>query len=616
MSGRKLVSPKLEAAAIRVMCSTPKAAGEMLSLVEESHFYTDWGKTLYAHIRKLYKNMEVSQGVVTLETLALDISLPTDVRDRVDAWTSSNVSDASRVDIKKVVKDLSDLRKLRQINELAAYLNRMLDDPTVEADTILAGSQTRLSKATVASANVEDWFVNFGEGYNANDVLASVFDDEEKAYVPTGIAEYDKRNGGINEGNMVVIAGTTGGGKSLVAADIAMNMALYEDVAFVPLEMTHKEMVSRMLANKGDVDVHKITSKTWTEEEQDRALEGLKDFNKAVKKQGNKFSIFRPDRDLTIEEILATLHPYDYKVICIDYIGLLKGADEEDQARRLSQIARTAKVYAATHNKIVILLAQLSEEGKVRYSRAIYEHANLAFQFVATEASKEAGVLECKLPKARNQDPTPFTLDVDYKCMKLRKQGAPGVYTGAPKKPNRDKEAVKAAPVVRKEDKPLATRYSESGQRYLDPADYDALMAKAYERLQPTLEFGAKKGKLTKAEQKDYDTLLRDMRHAVKRRQEDINKLRKDGKEFTAAVKDAIPKNPSKCYQGEFGYNIIGFPYYDPDETFLITDYDENGVPVLDYECNHAATLDYYQNRQAMGKLRAGDLEKYKELFS
>ena len=135
------------------------------------------------------------------------------------------------------------------------------------------------------------------------------------------------------------------------------------------------------------------------------------------------------------------LHPYDYEVICIDYISLLKGVDGDDAWRKLNEASRAAKVYASTHNKVVILLAQLNDEGSLRYSKGLLDHFNNAWFFVANQNTKERGFVSVTQPKARNADPTPFDLEIEYEYMAIGESSVTKVDVRDPKeKPKNLKE--------------------------------------------------------------------------------------------------------------------------------------------------------------------------------
>ena len=98
---------------------------------------------------------------------------------------------------------------------------------------------------------------------------------------------------------------------------------------------------------------------------------------------------------------------------------MLSGADSDDQWRQLGKIARTAKINAKNTNRVNILLCQVDQEGKIRYSRAISEHSNNSWVFVATQETKEAGILKIDQQKVRSGRAFPFTLKIAYDKMRI-----------------------------------------------------------------------------------------------------------------------------------------------------------------------------------------------------
>jgi replicative DNA helicase len=414
---QKLLNARSELYSLMLMCRDAKSAGEMLAALPDVDCYaTAWGRETYTRIRERYSKMQVTDGVVPFTSLIADDAISEATRERLESGYKKFKNEV--IDSQETLKTLAKYRKLRRLNELSEHINVALsEDGPLDADEILANTEEFIAETKVGGTDVKKFLFHMGTEFNMQPILERMMSDEERRFVPTGIAAFDDKNGGINYGSLMIIGGSTGGGKSIVAGNLGENMAMYEDVVVVPLEMTEDEWVARMMAKAGRVEVHKIAGKKWNSEEKERALAGLKKFHKKVKKQGNRFTIFRPDADLSIEEIFTLLHPYKYRVIIIDYISLLKGADGDDSWQKLGQIARAAKVYAASNQKVVILLAQVNEDGKVRYSRAILEHANNAWMFVATDHTKEQGIIDVRQPKARNQDPSPFVLDVEYEYM-------------------------------------------------------------------------------------------------------------------------------------------------------------------------------------------------------
>lgn len=206
-----------------------------------------------------------------------------------------------------------------------------------------------------------------------------------------------------------------------VAANLLRNITEFagEDTALVSLEMSAGQMNDRLLGILAGVDVNRIGQKRLSKGEKTQVKEGYKRYTARLKELGVRHTIYEPQEDVGIEEVLMTLKPMGYKVILIDYISLLKGADGDDQWRELGNIARFAKIFAKTHNIIVVLLCQVTDEGLVRYSRTMVEHANNAFVWVAPQEEAETMILEIKQLKARNQHRFNFQLLANNSTMQI-----------------------------------------------------------------------------------------------------------------------------------------------------------------------------------------------------
>jgi len=122
---------------------------------------------------------------------------------------------------------------------------------------------------------------------------------------------------------------------------------------------------------------------------------------------------------MSAEEILPIASSYGARIVIIDYISLLKGVGGDDQWQKLSDVARYCKIWASNNNKIVVLLAQLSEDGKIRYSRAIAEHSDYAWVFVSNKETRENEILNIEQLKGRNVELFPFSLRATMNTMRI-----------------------------------------------------------------------------------------------------------------------------------------------------------------------------------------------------
>lgn len=99
---------------------------------------------------------------------------------------------------------------------------------------------------------------------------------------------------------------------------------------------------------------------------------------------------------------------------------MLADADNEQQWKALGYVARKCKMFAKANKCVVVLLAQLSDEDKIRYSQAIGEHANNWWKWRITPEARESGIFTVDQGKARNQDVFSFELSVDWPTLKIQ----------------------------------------------------------------------------------------------------------------------------------------------------------------------------------------------------
>lgn len=203
---------------------------------------------------------------------------------------------------------------------------------------------------------------------------------------------------------------------SILANQLNINQAsLGYRTNMVPLEMSSQEMISRTMSSVSGMDSIDIVLHRLATGERDLVWKRMKRFNRRIEQAGGKYTIFKPRSDMSMEEIMSAMHSLNADVNYIDYISLLKGVGGDDAWQKLGEVARFGKIYAEMHNRVVVLMAQVSEEGKVRYSQAIKEHASLGWVFVASKESKEKGFINIQTIKSRNQVAKDFTLKIEYK---------------------------------------------------------------------------------------------------------------------------------------------------------------------------------------------------------
>lgn len=411
----KLVSPRAELTVLRGMCHRDKRiAGTLLSQIDESYFYAEESRELYQGIRK---HMQETGESPTYRLMLEDPDLSEDARSH---FRDSIPTVQSMQDADKAARILNKYRQTRGLYNIASNINDKVNGKRLVLDTLLEETATALNVVR-SKKSTKDAFLHFGRNNNSKDVVHGLlYGDRSEKIIPSGIKAFDTVSGGFARGSLVTIGANSGGGKSAVANAMAVKMAnLGYKVLLVPLEMSQDEMTGRIMANVTKTNLSKILLQRLATGERDLVFRKQRRWERRVKAKGGRYTLFKPKEDMTIEEVMAAISAYECDVVIIDYISLLKGVDGDDMWRALGSVARYAKINAEIENRVNILLCQVSDDGKIRYARAISEHSSNSWIWVATKESKETGETLIEQPKSRNSLSFPFRVKIVYQYMRV-----------------------------------------------------------------------------------------------------------------------------------------------------------------------------------------------------
>lgn len=204
--------------------------------------------------------------------------------------------------------------------------------------------------------------------------------------ITTGIERLDKHTSGHQKGELIIVAGRPGMGKSILAKDFGLNSAV--PTALFSLEMSVDSYVKRIFSDKANID----HDRTRTGKLHDG------DFPKLVKvceELVNTPFYLVDEGYMTIDQIIDTSERLKVEkgieMIIIDYLQLIKGRKgSKSREQEISEITRELKGLARRLEIPVIAVAQLGRkveerpdkrpiESDLRESGAIENDADLIF---------------------------------------------------------------------------------------------------------------------------------------------------------------------------------------------------------------------------------------------
>lgn len=402
----ELFSLSLEVKALKTVTNPDIKKAQRISMLGRltpDMFSSDVTKKAYKRLQKL---LEARSMLLDWEDLLEDPNLNVDYRDELRASDESPARGMKGFE--RLVEPLIQYRKLRTIMQVGRSIAKDLDgnEEDFDVDTYLLQIADKLNQAKGGS--VKERVHSFGgKNSNALKLAKRVLNAPTEVLHKTGYKAYDDKNAGLPTTGVFIMGASTSGGKSVTSMNLAHRMAMANGIHClkITLEMTEEQEMNRMLAMISGVDFRKIKQNKLTKKEKKAVYAAAKLYDKQLsKKSGARNSFVSPDRGMTIDDVLYMATAYNAEVTVLDYVGLLEGVDDGDQWKNLGGVVRRAKVHSQQTGRLIIILVQTdSDTGKIRYSQAMKEHADVVWTWNYSDPEiRETGVLPIQVIKARD----------------------------------------------------------------------------------------------------------------------------------------------------------------------------------------------------------------------
>ena len=180
----------------------------------------------------------------------------------------------------------------------------------------------------------------------------------------TGFKDLDKKLQGIQEGDLIVVAGRPSMGKTSFAMNVAENVLLDDDsngaVLIFSLEMPGESLTTRMLSGMSKLDQQNVRSGMLKDDQL-----------KLLLKQGERLknlplwiddsSLLSPMELRAKARRLSRTEENGLSLIVVDYLQLMQlPASNENRVNQISEISRSLKSLAKELNVPIVALSQLN----------------------------------------------------------------------------------------------------------------------------------------------------------------------------------------------------------------------------------------------------------------
>lgn len=186
--------------------------------------------------------------------------------------------------------------------------------------------------------------------------------DGSNTGLATGFYDLDHLTSGLQNSDLIIIAGRPASGKSTLALNIATHAALHEGatVAFFNLEMSKEQLVSRVISTETGVPLYNIRTGKVGSDELFAIAKGLNGVGDAKFLLDDTPGISVPELRSRCRRIKAK---YGLDLVIVDYLQLMQANSRaESRVQAVSEMTRNLKILARELDVPLIVLSQLSRE--------------------------------------------------------------------------------------------------------------------------------------------------------------------------------------------------------------------------------------------------------------
>jgi replicative DNA helicase len=275
---------------------------------------------------------------------------------------------------------IRDKSVLRQMTEAAK-------DIELEAQKGSANVQQLLDDAEAKFFSISQR-TNTSTGKHIKDIITAStiqeIEDRQKAFcltgkdssfftrLSTGFPKLDEITNGLDNSNLIILAGRPGMGKTAFVLNIAEHVSFNSDIAvgIFSLEMSAEQLLYRMISSQSKVESSKIRTGSFNKQEFQRIV-------KSIERMKEKPMIIDDQPGLSITNLRSKARRmkevHNIKLLIIDYLQLLSGSrpyyNSENRQQEISEISRMLKNLARELNIPILCGSQLSRKVEDRTNK-------------------------------------------------------------------------------------------------------------------------------------------------------------------------------------------------------------------------------------------------------
>ncbi len=363
-------APELEQAVLGALLLEKDAINIVAEVLKPASFYDPKHINIYEAILNLWQNGSAVDILTVSQELKkkgnLDISggayYVTSLTNRVAS--AANIEYHARIIAQKFLQ--------RELIRISGEIGTEAYEEGTDAFELLDSAERKLFE--VSQGNIKKDYRNIRGVVNEAILEIDSLRGKEGGLtgVPSGFTKLDRVTSGFQKSDLVIIAARPGMGKTAFVLSVARNACLSNTetpraVAIFSLEMSSKQLVTRMISAEAEIESEKLKKGTLADHE-------WQQLNSKIAKLSDAPIFIDDTPAISVFELRAKCRRLkqqnNIQMIIIDYLQLMRGDDSNNKngnrEQEVSYISRSLKALAKELDVPVLALAQLSRQSEKR----------------------------------------------------------------------------------------------------------------------------------------------------------------------------------------------------------------------------------------------------------
>jgi len=394
---------------------------KIADFISEGDFYKADHRLIYQHVSTLVAASRPADVITVAESLERNGKL--DDAGGLPYLAALAQNTPSAVNIRRYAEIVRDRAVMRQLVSIGTEIAEGALNPMGKtADELINDAEAKVFAISEQGSRGRQGFVDI------RPLVAQVVERIDQLHsnpsditgTPTGYADLDRMTSGLQQGDLVIVAGRPSMGKTAFALNIAEHICLHErlPVAVFSMEMSGTQLVMRMIGSVARVDQHKVRTGRIGDDEWPRLTDAWGRLNDVPLFIDETPALNALELRARARRLHRQVGGPGLGLIIIDYLQLMSSTSSgENRATEISEISRSLKALAKELSVPVIALSQLNRSleqrpnkrpvmSDLRESGAIEQDADVIFFIYRDEVynpdSPDKGTAEIIIGKQRN----------------------------------------------------------------------------------------------------------------------------------------------------------------------------------------------------------------------